>query len=67
MKYFLACLIIPAIPILLIVVFGLGALYYCAVNLLEGMRQYMRKHRTSGLLHLRRPIEPCNYLPENRT
>jgi hypothetical protein len=39
MKYFLACLIIPTIPILLIAVFGLGAMYFCVANLLERMRQ----------------------------
>jgi hypothetical protein len=46
MKYFLACLIILTVPILLITVFGLGALYIGVANLLEGMRQYMRKHST---------------------
>ena len=35
MKYFLACLIIPAVPILLIAVFGIGALYFGVTNLME--------------------------------
>jgi len=35
MKYFLACLIIPFIPILLIAVFGIGALYFAVANQLE--------------------------------
>jgi len=39
MKYFLACLLIPIIPILLIAVFGLGALYFGVANLQERMRQ----------------------------
>jgi len=35
MKYFLACLIIPAVPVLLIAVFGIGALYFGVTNLME--------------------------------
>jgi hypothetical protein len=39
MKYIFACLIIPIIPILLIAVFGLGALYFGVTNLQERMKQ----------------------------
>jgi hypothetical protein len=46
MKYFIACLFILAVPILLIAVFGLGGLYFGVANLLDGMRQLMRKHST---------------------
>lgn len=46
MKYFLVCLIFPIILILLIVVFGFGALYFGVDNLQELMRQLMRKHST---------------------
>jgi len=35
MKYFLACLVIPAVPVLLFVVFGIGALYFGVTNLME--------------------------------
>ena len=35
MKYFFACLIIPIVPILLIAVFGLGALYFGVVSQFE--------------------------------
>ncbi len=38
MKYFLACLVIPTIPILLLVYFGFGALYFGLDNLVERMR-----------------------------
>jgi len=35
MKYFLAFLIIPTVPVLLMVIFGVGALYFALDNLLE--------------------------------
>ncbi|MDH4234299.1 MAG: hypothetical protein OEV15_04090 [Gallionella sp.] len=38
MKYFFAFLIIPTIPILLIVIFGFGALYFAVENLMERKR-----------------------------
>jgi hypothetical protein len=40
MKYFVAALLIPAIPILLIVFFAIGALYFGVINLLEWKKQY---------------------------
>lgn len=46
MKYFLTCLIVPIIPILLIVVFVFGALYFGVDNLLERKRQLIREHST---------------------
>jgi hypothetical protein len=39
MKYLLACLIVIAVPILLMAVFGLGALCYGVSNLMKGMWQ----------------------------
>ena len=38
MKYFSACLIILMVPILLLVIFGLGAVYFGMADLLERMR-----------------------------
>jgi len=35
MKYIFACLIVPIIPVLLIAVFGIGALYFGVTNQLE--------------------------------
>jgi len=35
MKYFFACLILPIVPILLIAIFGIGALYFGVVNQFE--------------------------------
>jgi hypothetical protein len=39
MRYFLACLIVLTVPILLIAVFGFGALYFGVANLLERMNR----------------------------
>jgi hypothetical protein len=44
MKYFIACLILPIIPILLMAFFGLGALYFGVADQLERMMQLMREH-----------------------
>jgi hypothetical protein len=44
MKYFLACLILPIVSMLVIVVFGLGALCFGVANLLDQMRQLTGKH-----------------------
>jgi len=46
MKYLLACLILPIVSMLVIVVFGLGALCFCVDNLLEQMRQLTGRHST---------------------
>jgi hypothetical protein len=35
MKYFFACLIIPIVPIMLIAVFAIGALYFVVTDQLE--------------------------------
>jgi len=48
MKYFLACLIMPIGLILLIAVFGIGALCFGVAKLLERMRQLMGKHSTDS-------------------
>jgi hypothetical protein len=39
MKYFLACLIIPIVPVLVIAFFGFGALYFGVANVLERIEQ----------------------------
>lgn len=46
MKFFLACLIILAVSMLLLAVFGLGGLYFGAVNLFDLMMQLTRKQLT---------------------
>jgi hypothetical protein len=46
MKYLLVCLIFPIILILFVVAFGFGALYFGVDNLLELMRELMRKNST---------------------
>jgi hypothetical protein len=46
MKYFLAGLIFPIIPVVLVAVFGIGALYFGAAKLLERMRQQFKIHAT---------------------
>ena len=40
MKYIIACLILPIIPVVLIAVFGLGALYFGVTDLLERMMHF---------------------------
>lgn len=35
MKYIFACLIVPIVPVLLIAVFGIGALYFGVTNQME--------------------------------
>jgi uncharacterized integral membrane protein len=39
MKYFIACLIMPIIPILLLAFFGMGALYFGVTSRFERMGQ----------------------------
>jgi len=46
MKYFLACLIVPTTLALLTAVFGLGALYFCVINLHERMVRLTNKIST---------------------
>jgi len=39
MKYLIACLIMPIVPILLIAFFGIGALYFGVTSRLERLAQ----------------------------
>lgn len=51
MKYFLACLIIPIVVLVLAVTFGFGALYQCVAKLFEQMRPltgYVRRDIEGG-------------------
>lgn len=56
MKYFLAFMIIPTVPILLLVVFGIGALYFAVDSILERKEQ----KKITGQLYIRsvRPKAP---------
>lgn len=44
MRYFVCSLILPIICIVLIVLFGIGAVYYGVADLLDGVTHLTRKH-----------------------
>ncbi|MGA7596061.1 MAG: hypothetical protein WCA64_12785 [Gallionella sp.] len=51
MKYIIACLILPIIPVVLVVSFGLGALCIGVDGLLEWMMHLMRGRSDDRDLH----------------